>query len=498
MLTTENLTITLRDSGRPLVKGLNISIPNGAHVAVIGEEGDGKSTLLKCLFDPNAVSDYCDVSGRVVLRGAAAYLSQFISESDAELPVYAYADGCDDHKLADMLGLSPELIYSDRRVKTLSGGERIKLRLFKLLSAHPDVLMLDEPTNDLDAQSYELIDKIIRNSDKTVLFVSHDTRLVTAAADCILHLEQLKKKRECLTTFATLGYADYVKSRAAMLDRQTKLALKQREDYDKQQRRWQRVYERVKHEQNTVSRSDPHGGMLLKKKMKSVQAQKRRFEKQANTMAEIPDSEDAIITFFPADVCVPSGKTVLDFKLDALKAGEKTLAKDIALKVTGAQKVAITGTNGAGKSTLLRAVRDELIKRRDIKCMYMPQDYGDVFTQGMTPLDYLSPQTQADVTRARTLLGNMRFTPAEAEQPVSLLSGGQQAKLIYLKAVLDGCNVLILDEPTRNFSPLSAPAIIAALSDFNGCIISVSHDGSYISSVCDTVYELTKNGLIKR
>jgi ATPase subunit of ABC transporter with duplicated ATPase domains len=126
----------------------------------------------------------------------------------------------------------------------------------------------------------------------------------------------------------------------------------------------------------------------------------------------------------------------------------------------------------------------------------MAQDYGDQLLGDKTPVELLAPSgRREDVTRARTLLGSMKYQAEEMEHPAAGLSGGQKAKLLFLNMVLSGANVLVLDEPTRNFSPLSAPVIRQVLAEFPGAVISVSHDRLYLEQVCDRVVELTREGV---
>ena len=169
---------------------------------------------------------------------------------------------------------------------------------------------------------------------------------------------------------------------------------------------------------------------------------------------------------------------------------------DLTLRVPEGGCFGFIGPNGAGKSTLLKQVADELLARTDLRAAYMPQDYGDLLLGEKTPVEVLAPSgRREDVTRARTLLGNMKYKAEEMEHPAAGLSGGQRAKLLFLSMVLDGANVLVLDEPTRNFSPLSAPVIRRVLADFPGVIISVSHDRLYLDEVCTRVLELGPEGL---
>ena len=160
------------------------------------------------------------------------------------------------------------------------------------------------------------------------------------------------------------------------------------------------------------------------------------------------------------------------------------------------KRICIIGKNGAGKTTLLRQIAEDLLARRDIQAAYMPQDYEEMFQTELTPVEFLTKTwDKEEMTRIRTYLGSMKYTAEEMDHSVRELSGGQKAKLLFLKMSMDGNNVLILDEPTRNFSPLSGPVIREMFREFNGSIISISHDRKYISEVCTKVYRLTERGL---
>ena len=384
-------------------------------------------------------------------------------------------------------------------MRTLSGGERVKLQLARILLDEPDVLLLDEPTNDLDVETLEWLEDFLLHTRLPVLYVSHDETLIERTANVIVHMEQLRRKTCCRTTVSRESYPEYLRRRANLFDRQDQLAQKQRSDYDKKLERWQQVYQRVEHEQGSISRGDPHGGRLLKKKMHSVQSQKRRFEREKEAFLDFPETEEAILARFPADIVLPAGKTVLDLSLPALYAGQHLLARDLRLHVSGGEHVGITGRNGAGKSTLLMLLWEALRDRRDITACCMPQDYSLLLDFGQTPIEHLGAQYDREtLTRARTYLGSMRFTHEEMTGKIAALSGGQRAKLLYLDMVLRRADVLLLDEPTRNFSPLSCPAVREALRAFGGTIIGVSHDRKYLAEVCDTVYVLDEAGLHRR
>jgi len=237
----------------------------------------------------------------------------------------------------------------------------------------------------------------------------------------------------------------------------------------------------------------------LKDKMHTVKAMGRRFEREDENMTQMSEQEEAI--FFKLgdkNAYIPTGKTVIEYELSKLMTpeGERILAEGIYLKIKGSEKLCIIGANGAGKTTLLKKIAEELMNRNDIKAEYMPQNYEDLLELSVTPVDYLDKTgDKEERTRIRTYLGSLKYTPDEMEHPIRELSGGQKAKVLLLRMSLSGANVLILDEPTRNFSPLSGPVIRKMLREFPGAVISISHDRKYIEDVCNKIYQLNPNGL---
>ena len=175
---------------------------------------------------------------------------------------------------------------------------------------------------------------------------------------------------------------------------------------------------------------------------------------------------------------------------------ERCLSSHIGLQIRGSEKIAIIGSNGAGKTTLLRKIAEELLAREDIRAEYMPQNYEDLLNLRISPVEFLDDSgDKSRRTQIRTYLGALKYTADEMDHPIAELSGGQKAKVLLLKMSLSNANVLILDEPTRNFSPLSGPVIRRMISGFPGAVISISHDRKFIEEVCTKVYRLTEKGL---
>lgn len=168
------------------------------------------------------------------------------------------------------------------------------------------------------------------------------------------------------------------------------------------------------------------------------------------------------------------------------------LVDSLSFTLNDGERLALIGEEGNGKSTLLHLIRNTLEKRSDLRVFYMPQDAGDLLDFSLSPVELLSPSGKKEErSRAGILLGSMKFTADEMNHPSAGLSGGQKAKLMFLMMAESSANVLLLDEPTRNLSPLSGPVIRELLAEYPGCIITVSHDRRLIQEVCTRTVTLT-------
>lgn len=499
ILQAERLNIFLQKDGRALVEDFSFTLKKDDKVALIGEEGDGKSTLLKVLCGEKDVFSYVTCTGTVERSGHFAYLAQFLSEAERETRLCDFFEDTDiygHYFYLTELHLSEETLFSERTLCSLSGGERVKARLFKLLCGDPDALFLDEPSNDLDLETVDFLGDFLRDCPVPVLFISHDEALIARAANAVVHLEQLIKKTKSKVTVARMDFNEYKARRAEGFERQTQIALKERADYKKKK---EKLAVQVEKTRSNTSWKNPDGipssDGRAKRSMQSAAVKSKKLEEARENFTEIPDRENAILARFDDDIALPNGKRVLDLSLDELLAGETVIAKNISLSLVGGEHVCIVGKNGAGKSTLLHKIYEMLRTRDDLRVGYMPQSYADVLDVAATPVEYLQAHyDKALSTRAFTLLGQMKFTQGEMRSRIGQLSGGQQAKLIFLNMVLQRANVLVLDEPTRNFSPLSSPAVRAAIRSFGGAVIAVSHDRSFIEEA-DRVYLLQSDGL---
>lgn len=498
-----NITITIDRDVKTIVEDLSFTVPDGAKVALIGEEGNGKSTLLRWLCDPALVEGYATVTGSSSVSGTKGYLPQELPAQDRALSVYEYLYAhCREDALTPKalsramkdVKLPFDLAYSDQKMGTLSGGERVKLALAALLVNDCDVLFLDEPSNDLDLDTLLWLERFLSTVKKTVLYISHDEVLLSRTAEAVIHLEMVRRKKIPRATAANIPYDEYMKRRDAAFQHQAQVAQFEQKAFREKKERYLSIYNAVDHAQATLTRQDPSTGRLLKKKMHTVMSIGRRLEKEQENLTEAPEAEWAILPKWLGGE-VKNGRTVLEYGPETLRLADRVLSENVTIRISGSERVCIVGRNGCGKTTLLKSLVPE-IEKRGYNVFYMPQTYSDLLPLDRLPEEFLASNGDKEsVTEARIFLGSMKYTTDEMSHPIRSLSGGQQAKLLLLKAILDRADVLVLDEPTRNLSPLSAPAVRTLLREFRGAILMVTHDRKLISEAATRVLQLTHAGL---
>ena len=428
MLEIKDLSISIND--RYLIKGLDLVLNKKDKLAIIGEEGNGKSTLLKVILGS---CSYAQFKGNIDNKGnRIGYLKQLLDDQENMKTGFDYLfDSVDDYyqKTTKMYKYLADFSLCDRlldqKLFTMSGGEKVKLSIMKLLLENDDILFLDEPTNDLDIETLKWLEEFINKCDKPIMYVSHDETLLANTANMILHLEQRKKKSDCSYTLLRIDYDSYVSQRLRKIDRQTQISRSEKRKFDLQKEKLNQIKQKVDYQLNTISRGDPHGAKLLKKKMKSIKSQEKRMDNVELT--ELPDVEESI-NFIFEDVKIPESKVILSLDIKELKVQDRKLAEHIKIEVVGPTHVCIIGKNGVGKTTLMKFIYDRLKEREDIKLGYMPQDYNDEFYKYEYVLDYLCPsKRKEDITKARMYLGNMKFTREEMQSKITDISNGSKA-----------------------------------------------------------------------
>ena len=500
MIKINHLTITQNKDLRDLISDLSMTIQDGEKVAIIGEEGNGKSTLLKILMG-ESLSDFT-IRGNIQSDyQSLAYIPQKLSEklTKKTLHDYFFLDPADLdysilYRLAEELHFDSDRFASGQEIGSLSGGESLKIQLIHELAKPFEILFLDEPSNDLDLETVDWLKGQIRKIRQTAIFISHDEDFLSQTADTIVHLRLVKHRKEAETLVEHLDYDRYSDQRKANFARQSQQAANDQRAYDKTMEKHRRVKQNV--ETALRATKDSTAGRLLAKKMKTVLSQEKRFEKTAQSMTQKPLEEEEIRLFFSDIQPLPASKVLIQLEKENLSIGERILSQGLQLTVRGQEKIGIIGPNGVGKSTLLAKLQQLLSAKREVSLGVMPQDYHKKLQLDLSSIAYLSQTGQKEeLQKIQSHLASLNFSYQEMQHQIRSLSGGQQGKLLLLDLVLRKPNFLLLDEPTRNFSPTSQPEIRKLFANYPGGLVTVSHDRRFLNEVCTSIYRLTEHGL---
>jgi len=500
MIKINHLTITQNKDLRDLVSDLNINIQDGEKVAIIGEEGNGKSTLLRTLMGER-LADFT-IRGEIQSDlQSLAYIPQHLPEElkKKSLQDYFFLESTDLdysilYRLAEELHFDSDRFASNQEIGNLSGGEALKIQLIHELAKPFEILFLDEPSNDLDLETVNWLKGQIQKTRQTVIFISHDEDFLSQTADTIIHLRLVKHRKEAETLVEHLDYDRYSDQRKANFARQSQQAANDQRAYDKTMEKHRRVKQNV--ENALRNTKNDVAGRLLAKKMKNVLSQEKRYEKAAQSMTQKPLEEEQIQLFFSDIEPLAASKIIVRLENETLSIGQRVLAQGLQLTVRGQDKIGIIGPNGVGKSTLLAKLHQLLSGKREISLGFMPQDYQETLQLDLSPVEFLS-QTghKEEIQKIQSHLASLNFSYPEMHHQIHSLSGGQQGKLLLLNLVLRKPNFLLLDEPTRNFSPTSQPEIRKLFANYSGGLVTVSHDRRFLKEVCTSIYNLTEHGL---
>jgi ATP-binding cassette, subfamily F, member 3 len=499
MLSVNNLTLIDRTTDVVLVKDLSFTLREGERIAIIGSEGTGKSTLLQTIV--KGPPDHVVMEGSVIRDQTIGHMPQALSPAQRQMTVHQYLESKspDERSLAEALkrlhmngfDASKRL---DRTMATLSGGERIKVLLAAALINRPDVLCLDEPSNDLDFDAIRWLEEALMRDSRPVIFISHDRMLLSNVATGIIHLRQIRKGRVADTVMERVPYDTYVPRRASRDQATRMVGLKQRAEHKKTMERHRQIYQKVEYRQNQAVR-DPSTARLLKKRMHVLKSQERRHLRDAGNFLDIPEDDEPMNVFFDQMAQHSHRQTALDVHLSHLELPDGRRVSSLDLVVSGTDKVVITGRNGTGKSTFVKRIAHDLIEK-GVRVGMIPQTYQDVLPDSETAVDHVTRTGgTSDHAAVRRMLGSLGFRREDMDVPSRALSEGQKLKAILLGIVIRPSDILILDEPTRNISPINLDKLTELFKAFDGPILAVSHDRRFISDVFDRVLVMDEHGL---
>ena len=495
---------------RTLFADVDLELLAGHRYGLVGANGSGKTTFLKILAGDEAATSgdfslpkrarvgvlrqdrFMDDAERTVdvaMRGDeevfAALRRREETEDADELAaiedVLAARDGYSLRARAGAVleGLGIETAAHERPLGTLSGGFKLRVLLAQVLLAAPDALLLDEPTNHLDILSIRWLEKFLAGYRGCAVVISHDARFLENVVTDVLDVDY-----ETITIYPGTWAAFRVEKEAARVRAETAI---------------ERAEKAIEHKMAFVERFGA-------KNTKARQAQSRlkQVEKIAaklEDMALAPSSRRAPRFRFEPER--PSGRDVLDVVGASKRYGDKQVLDGVTLKVRRGEKVAVIGPNGVGKSTLLKIAIGDVAPDagtatwgHEVRVGYFAQDHKEVLRGGdETPLTFLwSILPTEPESKVRAMLGMMLLEGDEVKKSTAALSGGEAARLVFAAIAARKPNVLVLDEPTNHLDLESIDALVAALRAYEGTILFVSHDRSFVEALATRVVEITKSG----
>lgn len=372
------------------------------------------------------------------------------------------------------LGFSDEDM--DKPISILSGGEKTRVLLGKLLLKKPTLLLLDEPTNHLDSEAIEWLEVFLKQYKGTVILISHDRYFLDQVVNRIFEIHNKKLK-----TYNG-NYSDFIEASAI----EKELELKKFEDQQKD----------IKKQEESIERLKAFG--------REKHLKRARSKEKALAKVDVLDKPEAYrkkarIEFNPS---VTSGNDVLQLRNVSMGYGERILFKDLNLDIYRGEKVALIGANGIGKSTLFKIIMNEIVPLSgDIKfgtnvnVSYFHQEQKTLNLDNTIIDEIWEDNKQLTQTTLRSMLGAFLFEGEDVFKKISTLSGGERARVAILKLILSNANLLLLDEPTNHLDIDSKEVLEEALSGYTGTIFTISHDRYFLNTVVDKVLVLDENGI---
>ncbi len=478
MIIVKNLTKHI--FGEPLFEDVSFAVHATDKIGLVGPNGSGKSTILK-IIQGEVEADGGTVN---VERERIGYLSQELPFLAGETIGGFLPRSGKQKAVLEKVGLAG--IPLESRVEHLSGGEKSRLSLAKILLDGATMLILDEPTNHLDLRGLEWLENFIRDFRGGVLVVSHDRRLLDNSVDKILEIDRANN------SFAeyTGGYTDYT------LAKEKKL-LRQEDEYGHQQNEKRRLelWLTLKKQQARVH-PNPATGKLIR-------AMEKRLQREIYDQ-EIPKpNSEKGITGLELKGEVANPKLILRAKNVSKSLSEKPIIRDVSFEIRGKERVLLAGENGSGKTTLLRLLigdsqpdRGEVRIGDNVHVGYFAQEHELLDPNKTVIEEYLSTDRANYPKSPRAALGAFLFGGKDVFKKVSSLSLGERVRLIFAKLTVQENELLILDEPTNHLDIQSREVIENALASYEGAILVVSHDRYFLDKIRITQSLILKNGTI--
>ena len=518
ILACQNVTKSFGDT--TILNQINFHIEEKEKVALVGVNGAGKSTLLKIIMNEMQADE-----GQVLLGKSATigYLSQqpdydldmtiYQAMEDAKKDIIALQDQIRQTELAmkqaneqeletlmntysrlthefeyqdgysyksEILGVLKGLQFKeedyDKNLSLLSGGQRTRVALGRLLLSRPDIILLDEPTNHLDIASINWLEQYLTSYKGAVLIVSHDRYFLNKVVTKVVDLE-----RGIATVFQG-NYTQYADKKAALRKEQLKAYLNQQRE--------------IKHQEEVI---DKLRQFNREKSIKRAESRVKMLDKMDVLEKPVELNHNMRITLEPSII---SGTDVLTVNELTKAFDETTLFKDLDFAIKRGEKVALIGQNGTGKTTILKIINKQLhadkgriLLGSKVKIGYYDQAQ-QLLTESNTIFDEIAnAYPELTNTRIRNVLAAFLFTGDDVFKLISSLSGGERGRVSLAKLMLSNANFLILDEPTNHLDVYSKEILEDALKDYTGTVFYVSHDRYFVNQTATRILELEDNTL---
>ena len=503
-----------------VLDGFSLELKTGEKVALIGQNGSGKSTILKLISKQEEID-----SGTINIRNGARigilnqiydnekeeiYVKDFLYKSfekvlriekklnELERKMTVETDSLKIEKFVNEYGRIQERYIASGGYETqekfkkicskfyidetmlnqnynlLSGGEKTRVNLAKLLLTEPDILLLDEPTNHLDIHSLKFLEDLILKYKGTVLIVSHDRYFLDRVITKTVLLENRKQN---------IYYGNY----SYFLEEDERRTLAQFENYKNQQKQIEKMKESIA---NLRKYGELAGNEMFFKRAKSIE---KRLEKMQLIDKVDLDKKSINLNF---NIKSRSGNDVLKIENLEKKFLEKEIFKDASLTLNYGEKIALLGRNGSGKSTLIKIIlgQDNEVMGKvklgtAIKIGYIPQNI--IFeNEQQTILEYLLEGNNFSETEARTILARYGFRQETVFKKIGKLSGGEKVRILLIKLMQKDVNFLILDEPTNHIDIDTREILEGALQQYKGTLLFVSHDRFFINKLANRILNI--------
>jgi len=511
-------------AGEYILKDVSFSVDEKDKIGLIGLNGTGKTTLIKILLGEieHDISQSTKEKGLISSKNNLniGYLSQKF-DLNAEHTVYdemldifqdiledndrmkklnvdiSFAKGKElerkmkelaevssryeqaggysfDYKIRQVLnGLGIEEDQYTLLIKNLSGGQKSRVALGKLLLQEPELLILDEPTNHLDIQAIEWLENFLKNYSKSFILISHDRYFLDNVINRVIEIENKTIRGY------TGNYTEFLVQKELIKRGELKA-------FEKEQEKVHKMREFIQ---------------KYKAGVKAKQARGRQKLLDRMDLAENPEESQKTMKLKFETEKMP-GENVLKIKGISKSFKAKQLFSNINLDIYRGERIGIVGKNGIGKSTFLRLIAEKLSKDcgeisfgTNVKMGYYDQEHGDLNLEN-TILDELRNNYPLSEEEARTIAGGFLFTDEDIFKNISNLSGGEKARISFIKLILEKPNLLILDEPTNHLDIYSREILEGALDEYGGSVLLISHDRYFLDRIVDKVYEISSEGLI--